>query len=96
MPPTGGTLGYLALTALLSVVNWKLGRVHPRPLPRDAVHVLHHGRWSATTTNHLGVWRSKWLNLLTSYVIALFYGHPAVRLGPDAQPGAPQAEQQAR
>jgi len=28
--------------------------------------------------NHLGMWRSKALNLLTSYWIAIFYGHPAI------------------
>src|SRR5712671_2676716 len=71
------TLGYLAVTALLSVANWKLGRVHPVLYPVTlfmffTTAVISHNH------NHLGVWRSKWLNLLTSYVIALFYGHPAV------------------
>jgi len=28
--------------------------------------------------NHLGMWRSKTANLFTSYLIAIFYGHPAV------------------
>jgi len=71
------TLGYLAVTALLSVANWQLGRVHPVLYPVTlfmffTTAVISHNH------NHLGVWRSKWLNLLTSYVIALFYGHPAV------------------
>jgi len=71
------TLGYLAVTAVLSVLNWKLGRVHPVLYPVTlfmffTTAVISHNH------NHLGVWRSKWLNLLTSYVIALFYGHPAV------------------
>jgi len=28
--------------------------------------------------NHISIWKSKPLNLLTSYVISLYYGHPAI------------------
>src|SRR2546423_10600605 len=83
------TLGYLAATALLSVVNWKLGRVHPVLYPVTlfmffTTAVISHNH------NHLGVWRSKGLNLLTSYVIALFYGHPAVPWVPTHNQGHPK------
>jgi fatty acid desaturase len=71
------TLAYLAVTATLTVVNWRIGRVHPVLYPVTlffffTTAVISHNH------NHLGIWRSKTPNLLTSYVIALFYGHPAI------------------
>ena len=71
------TLAYLCFTALLTAVNWKLGAVHPVIYPITlfmffTTAVISHNH------NHLGIWRSKGLNLVTSYVISLFYGHPAI------------------
>ena len=71
------TLAYLAVTTLLTAVNWKLGAIHPALYPATlfmffTTAVISHNH------NHLGMWRSKALNLLTSYWIAIFYGHPAV------------------
>jgi fatty acid desaturase len=71
------TLAYLLVTTLLTVVNWRLGRVHPVLYPVTlfmffTTAVISHNH------NHLGMWRSKALNLVTSYWIAIFYGHPAV------------------
>jgi len=71
------TLAYLALTTLLTAVNWTLGAVHPVLYPVTlfmffTTAVISHNH------NHLGMWKSKGLNLLTSYWIAIFYGHPAV------------------
>jgi len=71
------TLGYLCATTLLTAVNWRLGRVHPILYPVTlfmffTTAVISHNH------NHLGIWRSKTLNLVTSYWIAIFYGHPAV------------------
>lgn len=71
------TLAYLCVTTLLTVVNWRLGRVHPVLYPVTlfmffTTAVISHNH------NHLGMWRSKGLNLVTSYWIAIFYGHPAV------------------
>src|SRR6266436_574128 len=71
------TLGYLAVTAILSVANWKIGRVHPVLYPAT-LFMFFTSAVISHNHNHLGIWRSKWLNLATSYVIALFYGHPAV------------------
>jgi len=61
----------------LTAANWKLGTVHPVLYPITlfmffTTAVISHNH------NHLGIWRSKALNLLNSYVISLFYGHPAV------------------
>jgi beta-carotene hydroxylase len=71
------TLAYLALTTLLTAVNWRLGVVHPVLYPVTlfmffTTAVISHNH------NHLGMWRSRSLNLLTSYWIAIFYGHPAI------------------
>ncbi|MFL5248060.1 MAG: fatty acid desaturase, partial [Myxococcales bacterium] len=71
------TVAYLAATAVLTVINWRLGSVHPVVYPVTLFFfftsaVISHNH------NHLGIWRSKPLNLVTSYVIAFFYGHPAI------------------
>jgi len=71
------TIAYLAVTAALTLANWHLGRLNPVLYPLTlfmffTTAVISHNH------NHLGIWRSKTLNLFTSYVIALFYGHPAI------------------
>ena len=71
------TLVYLCMTTALVIVDWRLGRVHPVLYPVTlfmffTTAVISHNH------NHLGIWRSKALNLVTSYWIAIFYGHPAV------------------
>jgi beta-carotene hydroxylase len=71
------TLLYLAFTSVLTVVGWNTGKVHPLLYPLTlfmffTTAVISHNH------NHLGIWRTKPLNLLTSYWIAIFYGHPAV------------------
>lgn len=71
------TLLYLAFTALLSVVNWRLGYVHPVLYPVTCfmfftTAVISHNH------NHLSMWKNRGANLVTSWVIALFYGHPAI------------------
>ncbi len=71
------TLAYLAFTAALSVVQWNLDSIHP------ALYVL--SLFMGVTTavishnhNHLGIWKSRGLNLVTSYVISIYYGFPAI------------------
>lgn len=71
------TLAYLAFTVALSVVQWNLPHL---VWPLYAL-----GLFMGVTTavishnhNHLGIWRSRTANLLTNYVLALYYGHPAV------------------
>src|SRR5205807_8017325 len=71
------TLAYLAITAALTAVNWKTGSLHPVLYP-VTLFMFFTSAVISHNHNHLGMWRSKTLNLLTSYVIALFYGHPAV------------------
>lgn len=71
------TLAYLAFTVALSVVQWNLGHVNPflyglSLFMAVTVAVISHNH------NHLGIWKSRGANLVTSYVIALYYGVPAV------------------
>ncbi|MFN0061472.1 MAG: fatty acid desaturase family protein [Myxococcaceae bacterium] len=61
----------------LSVVQWRLGVVHPLLYALGlfmgvSVAVISHNH------NHLGIWKSKALNQVTNYVIALYYGYPAI------------------
>src|SRR6202171_6724339 len=71
------TLAYLAITAARTAVNGKIGR--PRPvLDPVTLFMFFTSAVISHNHNHLGMWRSKTLNLFISYVIALFYGHPAV------------------
>jgi fatty acid desaturase len=71
------TLVYLSLTTLLTVLNWKMGRVQP-VLYGVTLFMFFTTAVISHNHNHLGMWRSKGLNLVTSYWIAIFYGHPAV------------------
>ncbi|HTO96864.1 MAG TPA: fatty acid desaturase [Myxococcales bacterium] len=71
------TLVYLCVTSLLTIVNWQLGRVHPA-LYAVTLFMFFTSAVISHNHNHLGVWRSKGLNLVTSYWIAIFYGHPAI------------------
>lgn len=71
------TLAYLAVTAALSVVQWNLGYIHPVLFPLSlflgvATAVISHNH------NHLGIWKNRTANLVTSYVISLYYGYPAI------------------
>lgn len=71
------TLAYLAFTATLSVVQWRLGYIHPLLYPLSlfmavTTAVISHNH------NHLGIWKSRGMNLITSYVIGLYYGYPAI------------------
>lgn len=71
------TLVYLTLTTVLTVLNWNLGRVHP-VLYGATLFMFFTTAVISHNHNHLGMWRSKALNLVTSYWIAIFYGHPAI------------------
>lgn len=71
------TLLYLAFTALLLGLNWRLGQVQPvlyglQLFMFFTVAVISHNH------NHVSIWKSRPANLVTSYVISLFYGYPAV------------------
>src|SRR5919201_1724504 len=71
------TLVYLAVTTVLTATNWMLGTVQPA-LYAVTLFMFFTTAVISHNHNHLGMWRSKALNLVTSYWIALFYGHPAV------------------
>ncbi len=71
------TLAYLGLTAVLVAVNWHLGRIHAVLYPLQlfmffTAAVISHNH------NHVSIWKAHWANLATSWVISLFYGHPAI------------------
>ena len=71
------TLAYLAVTATLTIVNWQLGYVHPVLYPITCfmfftTAVISHNH------NHLSIWKSRGANLVTSWIISIFYGHPAI------------------
>jgi beta-carotene hydroxylase len=69
-------LFYLALTIAISIVQWRLGHIY---LPLYAlslfmavtVAVISHNH------NHLGMWKSRVANLITTYAISIYYGLPA-------------------
>src|SRR5438045_9680965 len=71
------TIAYLACTAVLTAINWRMGRVHPVLYP-ITLFMFFTSAVISHNHNHLGMWRSKALNLVTSYLIALFYGHHAI------------------
>lgn len=71
------SLFVLALAFAVSVVQWHLPEVNPFLLILACwlsltVAVISHNH------NHLGMWKSRGANLITSYVISLYYGYPAV------------------
>ena len=71
------TLAYLAATIGLFVYQWtRPGLINPWLYPLSLLlaftaAVISHNH------NHVGLWRWRPLNLLTSYVIGFFYGFPA-------------------
>jgi fatty acid desaturase len=70
------TLGYMIVTTALLVVQWNLAAVQPLLYAwllfmAVAVAVIAHNH------NHVPIWRSRGLNILTDYWLTLFYGFPA-------------------
>jgi beta-carotene hydroxylase len=70
-------IAYLVAIASLAVAQWRLPGIvwwlyAPYLFLGVAVAVISHNH------NHLGMWKSRTANLVTSYVISIFYGHPAV------------------
>ena len=68
---------YLAFTAVLAVVQWNLPHFSP-PLYILALFMAISVAVISHNHNHLAMWKSKWANLVTSYVISVHYGHPAI------------------
>jgi fatty acid desaturase len=70
------TLVYMAITTAILVVQWSLDGMNPFLYALSlfmavSVAVIAHNH------NHLPIWRSKPLNVLTDYWLTLFYGFPA-------------------
>lgn len=70
------TLVYMAVTTALLILQWSLGSWNPfiyvlSLFMAISVAVIAHNH------NHLPIWRSKPLNVLTDYWLTVFYGFPA-------------------
>lgn len=69
------TLIYLAFTAALCVADWR----HFLPaLYAAQIFLFFCTAVISHNHNHLSIWKSRAANLVTSWVIGLFYGHPAI------------------
>ncbi len=71
------TVAYLIVAAALPIIQWNLPTFHPSLYVATlalfiAVAVISHNH------NHLAMWKRRPLNLFTSYLISLHYGHPAI------------------
>jgi len=76
-PADRRTVLYLLATASLAGVNWYLGRVEP-VLYGLQLFMFFTAAVISHNHNHVAIWKSRSANLLTSYVISLFYGYPSV------------------
>jgi beta-carotene hydroxylase len=70
-------VSYLVFTVFLALLQWNVTGFHPAIYALYlfmgvTVAVISHNH------NHLSMWKSRLLNLLTSYVISIHYGHPAI------------------
>jgi fatty acid desaturase len=71
------SVAYLVAVAGLAVLQWNVIGVNPILYPiylymSVTVAVISHNH------NHVSMWKSRGLNLLTSWVISIHYGHPAI------------------
>jgi fatty acid desaturase len=71
------TIGYLLFAVALLVVQWRLPGFHPALYALSlfmavSAAVISHNH------NHLPIWRNRGMNLVTSCVISLLYGHPSI------------------
>ena len=69
------TLSYMAITTALLIVQWNLAVIQPVIylwflFMGVSVAVIAHNH------NHVPIWRSRFLNILTDYWLTLFYGFP--------------------
>jgi beta-carotene hydroxylase len=70
------TLSYMAVTTALLFVQWNLAALQPllylwSLFMAVSVAIMAHNH------NHVPIWRSRLLNILTDYWLTLFYGFPA-------------------
>jgi len=71
------SVAFIGLLVALAVVQWNLPALNPALY---AVY-LFMGVTAAVMShnhNHLSMWKSKTINVLTSYVLSIFYGFPAI------------------
>src|SRR5215813_1877081 len=76
-PADRRSVSYLLFTLFLAALQWNVTGFRP------AIYALY--LFMAVTVavishnhNHLSLWKVRGLNLLTSYVISIHYGHPAI------------------
>jgi len=76
-PADRRSVSYLLFTLFLAALQWNVTGFRP------AIYALY--LFMAVTVavishnhNHLSIWKVRGLNLLTSYVISIHYGHPAI------------------
>ena len=70
------TLSYMSVTTALLIVQWNLAAIQPliylwSLFMAVSVAIIAHNH------NHVPMWRSRFLNILTDYWLTLFYGFPA-------------------
>ena len=70
------SIAFMIVTTGLFIAQWIVGEIHPVLFPLSlfmavSVAVMAHNH------NHLPMWRSKPMNVLTDYWLTLFYGFPA-------------------
>src|SRR5882672_1628807 len=70
------TLAYMTITTALIIVQWNLAAIQPIIylwflFMGVSVAIIAHNH------NHLPIWKSRFLNILTDYWLTLFYGFPA-------------------
>jgi len=70
------TLAFMVVTTALLVVQWNLGAFHPvlylwSLFMAVSVAIVAHNH------NHVPMWKTRLLNILTDYWLTLFYGFPA-------------------
>jgi beta-carotene hydroxylase len=70
------TLSYMAVATAMLIVQWNLAAIQPiiylwSLFMAVSVAIIAHNH------NHVPMWRSRFLNILTDYWLTLFYGFPA-------------------
>ena len=70
------TLAYMTITTALLIVQWNLAAIQPIIylwflFMAVSVAIIAHNH------NHVPIWKSRFLNILTDYWLTLFYGFPA-------------------
>ena len=71
------SVGYILFTVFLAILQWRFTGFHPAIYAlylfmSVSIAVISHNH------NHLSIWKVRTANLLTSFLISIHYGHPAI------------------